>query len=481
MEFTEFQFLPPVLGKTNYTDSAACFLLNTMTNSYEYNTKNKPWVNSIQIVDADAPWPPRWYAATPPVFYWHYEANNALEQRQFNFMIDAKTEAGYLSFFKLVSLLHDTGYIKLDVQGYMLLNEKMEPVDTVGTTTKHAHPYWHDFRINSKGERLMDIQVNTALDLRKTTHNPADSAIGSCIDVIQVLDSNNKIVFNWVTTDNLDPNVFQYEASLKTKPFARNKNSKEDLINWSHLTTAIWDYDDNILYALRFIGIGKINRQTGKLMWHIDYNDLPVISGNDTIRWHFPHDYKLLYDNGNSAVYSLYSLGDETFPQPCAVIFEQDKKTSQIKLIKYFYPKKNYRAIGQGSFQYLPGGEYVLSYGFYPYDSTDEGNFTDAFEYGKNDLLFNVYQMPRFIQTYRVLKLENWPRPPRPSIEYKNGKLFAVGSPTNYRWYKLEGEKFTEPRRAGEGNSITPEWGATYCVEAPYGMGYSVSRVFTVR
>jgi Tfp pilus assembly major pilin PilA len=473
----DLEYLPPVLNKKSYNDGSLSFLLNTMTNNYEDKYKGKPFLNSVQIVDADQPWPPRWYCATPVYTYYDYKKDSAISQWQFNFMIDAKIDAGYFSFFKLISLLNDNGYIKKDVQGYIMLDKSMNPVDTVVSSTPNTYPYWHDFRINEKGERLMDIKVNKLLDLRQATGNPGDSAIGSSIDVIQILDSNNQVTFSWVSTDELDPNVFQFKESLKAKSFAATKDDGE-FINWSHLTSAIWDYDGNILFSLRFIGIGKIDRANGHVIWKVDYKDLPIIQGNDTIMWEFPHDFEMISHNDTSALYSLYSLGSNEYPHARAILFEINKKTNAIKLVKYIFPTKDYQGEGQGSFDFFNDNEYLFCHGFYKYND-EVGDFVDAAEYTKKNAVQTVLQLPKNIQAYQVHKLENWPRPPRPEIILKKGRLEVKGEDKEWTWYELSGKDLTEIIPLGTCKSIVAGKRKTYCAAGRYGIGFVVSKPFS--
>lgn len=478
LQSQDLEYLPPVLNKKQTKDNSVSFLLNTMTNSFEGIHTDIPYVNSVQIVDANQSWPPRWYSATPVYKSEEFHKDSALNQRQFNFIIDAKVEGGYLSFFKLVSLCNDDGYIKKDVQGYIMLNKSMEPVDTVGTSIRNTGPYWHDFRINEKGERLIDLKLNQKLDLRKATGNPEDSAYLSSVDEIQILNKENKIVFTWVSTEKLDPNVFQFKESITARSFAPNKDA-EDLIDWSHLTSAIWDYDGNILYSLRFIGIGKIDRTDGHVIWKIDFKDLPMISGKDTLMWAFPHDLELIAQSDTSATYSLYSLGLNEQPSR-GVVFEVNKKTNKAKLLKYVFPKKVFHGQGQGSFDYLGKKEHLFSYGVYSHSPADSANACiDEAEYIKGDTIAALIQVPQNVLIYKIHKIDNWPLPVRPEITLHNGLMEAKGSSQNWTWYELSGKDFTKIKQVGTGQTFKPEARKTYCVAGKLGIGYVVSNMFT--
>ena len=162
------------------------------------------------------------------------------------------------------------------------------------------------------------------------------------------------------------------------------------------------------------------------------------------------------------------------------VLFEQNKKTLKLELLRYQIPKKKYTANGQGNFDYnLKNGNYVIGYGY-----LDEENrnidFSDKFEYGRKDSTYGIYQLPINIFCYKAHRLENFPKPPRPVITVKEYQLQAEGNMTDWTWYRLSGNNNTTVEEAGKGKNFKGKLGATYCVAGKYGVGYSVSKPFTV-
>ena len=474
-----FPYLPAVFVKEENYDTTTSLILTTADVArFDDKTEDKPYVNSIQIIDADQPWPPRWYAATPVYTDEMYQANNKQNQYRFDFMIDAKVDAGYFSFYKIISK-QNKGVGQLDAPefaGYIMLNEKMEPVDTVKSNTKRSNMYFHDLRINQQGERMVDLKKGTYLDLRDYTDNPKDSSVHCNVDYIQILDSNDKTVFNWNPLQHLNPDLFQYKETVKKKAFAA---THADMIEWTRLTSAFWDYDGNILYAMKQIGIGKISRQYGHVLWQLNHSDMPLALGKDTLEWYSPHDFNMLSHDASTATYSLYSNGAEGAKPAGGVVFQRHKKTGQFKLLKYIWPKTVYLAYGQGNLDYHPNGDYAIGYGFFEKsDTSSMRNYRSVLEYKLVNGPQGVYQLPQWIYTYKARILRNWPRPPRPVIIKKGELLEAVGDMQDFTWYKLSGERLTTVQKAGTGKTLKPEKGATYCVEAKYGIGFSVSRAY---
>ena len=475
------EYVPPVIPLKPVTDTALSFVVTTASDARDRGVQEKkPYMNTVQIVDADQPWPPRWYAATPLYTDSMFEKDNRENMYRFNYIIDAKVEGKYFSFYKILSR-QSKGVGQLiapQFAGYIMLNEKMEPVDTALSTAKRRNLYYHDFRINANGERLVDLRKDTYLDLRDYTDQDKDSVVHCNIDYIQILDSNNAIIFSWNPIEHIPADLFRFKETLKDRAFgARNSG----LIEWTRLTSAVWDYDGNILYAMKKIGIGKISRADGHLMWHIDFKDIPMGKGKDALQWYHPHDFNFLYETDSSVVYSLYSNGIESGTLACGVIFEQNKKTQQFKLLKYIMPYRKYVANGQGNVDYRKDGSYVIGYGSFEEPDSAKSDFWSTFEYGKDDEVYGVYQFPRWNQCYKAHKLENWPRTPRPLIVKSRDLLEATGPMTDWTWYRLEGADQTTVTQVGVGSVFKPVKGATYCVQGKYGMGFSVSRPFKVK
>jgi len=475
-------YLPPVLNGTVNKDTSSSLILTTLDMCrFDPKPEIKPFVNSLQIVDADCSWPPRWYTTTPLYTDKMFAADAQMNQCRYEFLLDAKVAGGYYSFFKIVSVAKkgESVVAKASLTGYILLNDKMEAVDTVDSRDTKNGVYWRDFRMNAQNEKILAIKADTFINFAGITGDPADSAVHSEVDIITIKDKDNKLVFSWNPLQHLNPEVFQFKENLKGRTLASNG---DELVRWSHLTSALWDYDGNILYSMRYIGLGKISRKDGHIMWHIDNKDLPVVSGADSINWSSPHDFNLIANNDTSAMYSLFSCGDSPDQVARGVVFEMNKITGKIRLVKYIYPQKKYQAKGQGSCDYnWVDGSYVLDYGNFEESDSDSHYYRDFMEYGKSDNVLGTYQLPKWIHASKSHKLNKSTCPPRPVIEQKGNQLEANGDMHDWVWYKLDGPDNTTITKAGTGKIIRPVSGGTYCVEGRYGIGNSVSKAFTYR
>jgi hypothetical protein len=478
-------YLAPVIGKTPNNDTATCLILTTNFDSRRYSPyQNRPYVKSVQIIDAAQPWPPRWYTATP--VYTDDEVRKDTSEgyyRQDN-VADAKVVQGFISFFKLLSrppIIQDS-VDQLDLDGFMLLNDKMECVDTVKGNTAFRNLYLHDFSMNLKGEKLLSQRKDSYLDLRDYTGRQADYCRHCEIDVIEVLNAGDSVIFSWNPLDHIAPQLFRFKEHLGNTALASN----DELINWTRLTSTQWDYDDNILYSMENLGIGKLSYPDGHVIWQVNYNQMPMITGHDTVQWYCQHDFKYLYETDSTAVYSLYSNGlkashgDSMLVEPCGLLFELNKKTFKIKALRYQHPKSRFITKGQGGYDYESNGDYVLSYGFLKVTDRDTAAFSSAFEYGHLDSAYCIYQLPKGVICYRAHRLENFKIPPRPVITVKGDELQVKGDMKEYTWYKLSGPNNTLVEKVGSGSSIKYGTGGVFCVEGKYGIGYAVSTAFSI-
>ncbi len=318
-------FLPAVTSDS-HKNSDISFILSTGDDSRAIGMKEEvPYLNSIQIVDAHQSWPPRWYTTCPLYTDEMFNADNKADVWNFSYLFDVKIEAGQFAFYKILSKQRKGvgQLIKPDLAGYILLNEKMEAIDTIKSNIAHRNLYYHDFRENRNKERIVDLRKDTYLDLRDYTDEQKDSAIHCNIDVIQILDSNNNVKFTWNPIYHINPELFEFKKVIREKGYAAGNS---DLIEWTRLTSATWDYDGNILYSMKNIGIGKISRTSGEVMWQINHNQIPFVSGKEKLEWYNQHDFNYLYDTDSSAFYSLYSNGEENIATAKGIVFERNKK-----------------------------------------------------------------------------------------------------------------------------------------------------------
>lgn len=477
-------YLAPVINRSLNTDTGKSIILTTGDGARFRGISEKiPYTSSVQVIDVDQPWPPRWYTTTPVYTDEMYKMDTSNGRYHLYMLMDVRIVGGYFSFYKILSNpgINDGPLMNCEFAGYLLLNNKMEAVDTVKSSDAIRNLYFHDLSINSKGEKLVNLRKDTYLDLRDYSNDYRDTAVHCNVDYLQILDPvSDTITFNWNPLDHIHGNLFQFKEILKERAWGTGKAS---VIEWTRLTSAQFDYDGNIIYDMKKIGLGKISREHGGVMWQITYRDIPMVAGTDTIRWYNPHDFNFLWEDDTSATYSVFSNGTKLSERghqelACGVVFQMHKTTRAIKLIKVLWPRKKYVGDGQGNISYSKSGDYVMGYGNFDQGTVPNDGFEPNLEYGQDSVVKGIYEFPKYNRTYKAHLLGNFPRPPRPGIIIKGDKLLAVGDFTDWVWYELSGDFYSEVKVIGKGPTVNYEKGKNYCVEGKYGIGYSVSKRF---
>ena len=450
------EHVPPVLlGKTNHPiDTGVSFVL----------TPN----NIIEIIDADQPWPPRWFVDGGQDLT--KEQKDAGTIRKSNYR-DARFQNGYFTYCQLRAFK----FMDLEeVQSaYIICNSKMETIDTVIGVDLPLNP--HDFKINWRGERLYAAMLDTVLDISKMSGNPADTAMKAMVDVLEVLDSNDNLLFRWNPVSALGVEALYYPYGGLV-----SRLSKPGFLDWSHCNGVDWDFDGNILFCFRHIGVGKVSRKDGAVMWQVDRKNMPYMVGNDSLSFYLQHGFQKVSDNPLYNTYSLYSNGD-SLHQPCyGLQFNVSKNDYHISGVPKKWPLQPVALAIEGNYDINVNGEYLMDYGIYAYvaDSADNSGYKPFFEYGiKSGQVFAQYKIPIDYSSYKVTQLEGC-KPPRPKIGRKGAELKASGVMRQWVWYQLSGTDDTKAEKVGAGACYKPTRTGLYCVAGKYGIGWTVSKPF---
>ena len=457
--------VPPVL-KDVYTmqDSTLSFVFTALDFHQQEIKRPQKYANCIQIFDADVSWPPRWYYALP-----FTNADSANNKPVIDAVGDARFQRGRFTFSRVKKELGKNKGSTGGVAGYIICNQKMEALDTATSIPVNTIDP-HDFRINEKGERLLMTNIDTVLDISKASGNPADSAVKSSVSIIEVMDSTNKLMFRWNSAAVLGANTMYY-PEIGTRTYF-----KQNHLDWSHATAALWDIDGDILYSLRYVGVGKISHRDGHVIWRVDRRDMPLVTGTDTFEFYSQHDLEAISDTGEYSYYSLFSDGKLPDRIASGVTFRVNKLSHEIKPVNKFLPDEPVFSGGAGNYEVYENGGYLLSYGQYPLkDSTEKYHFFMEFRDGHGRIR-TKYQLPALLFTYKVHKVTN-ERPPRPVITESKSTLQAVGDMNNWVWYRLSGPNNTLTEKVSEGETFTPKEYGWYCVAGKYGIGWSVSKL----
>ena len=464
------EHLPPVLKDiANLNETITSFVETSLDFRPQELKKPQQYYNCVEIFDADVTWPPRWFYAVPFADI----GNDSVKRKTvMEAAGDARFQNGFFTFSRVKKTAgRDKGASTLsDFSGYIICNKKMEPVDTVKSGFNETLDL-HDFRINERGERMIMANLDTVLDISGASGNPADTAVAASVALIEIMDSTNKIIFRWNSAAELGAGSLYY-PEVNTRTYF-----KQNHMDWSHGTSALWDRDGNILYSLRFVGIGKISRLDGHVIWRFDRKNMPIVSGADTLEFYAQHDFEAISDTGDFSYYSLFSDGKRPDGPASAITFKVNKLSHDFKLISKRTPDVQMISGGAGNYEHYEDGISIMNYGQYPLKDSSERFHYFMEVRNRGERLLAQYQLPPLVFAYKVHRITN-ERPPRPVIVGTKKALRASGEMTDWTWYRLSGSNNTTVEKIGEGEDFSPREYGWYCVAGKYGIGWSVSKAY---
>ncbi|HXU26430.1 MAG TPA: aryl-sulfate sulfotransferase [Bacteroidia bacterium] len=252
--------------------------------------------------------------------------------------------------------LHANGlmsYFLFSLGKFIVFDSTFLPIDTVGTVSYTTNE--HEFQILANGHYLMLADENSTQNLSSYHYfnhigNPGSTSATVKSNIIQELDENKNIVFEWHHKDN-----FPFD---ETDPFFLSSPLNVD---WSHSNAIELDQDGNILMSSRhFNEITKINHTTGNIMWHFGgkYNQFTFTT--DTTPFYGQHDIRRL----NNGHISFYDDANHTIYHAArAVEYELDEINMTAKLVWSYKHDSLMYSTSQGSVQILSHNTTLVDYG----------------------------------------------------------------------------------------------------------------------
>ncbi len=235
-----------------------------------------------------------------PVYYQKMPATSFDFQKQIN---------GNLTYFESAS------------GAYYEMNSMYQIVDTLKMVNGYSSDV-HELRILENGHSVMfayDRQV-VRMDTIVTGGNPHAVVTGL---VLQELDENKNLVFQWRSWDHYKITDATYDISLT-----------DSLIDYVHGNAVAIDYDGNFLLSCRHMDeITKINRITGDIIWrwggiNCKNNEFTFI--NDPTGFSHQHCIRRL-PNGNYTIFDNGNLHDPQYSR--AVEYQMDEGNRIVNLV----------------------------------------------------------------------------------------------------------------------------------------------------
>ena len=240
-------------------------------------------------------------------------------------------------------------YIVEDTPFFMVMDSTYAVVDSFRAQNGYFTDE-HDLQLLDNGHALIAAYDYQTVDMSQIIHGGNEDArvIGY---VIQELDSNKNVVFQWRSWDHLEITE------------ATEMGFTGSVIDYVHGNTLELDSDGNILTSFRNMeSLTKINRQTGETIWRLGgvRNQFNIVS--DSIGWSRQHDLRRLA-NGNITIYNNGRLFPYPYNYSSANEYRLDEDNMTCTLVRKFSNDPEVFGPFMGNNQRLPNGNALIGWG----------------------------------------------------------------------------------------------------------------------
>jgi hypothetical protein len=267
-------------------------------------------------------------------------------------------------------------------------------------------------------------------------------------DVIQELDKNKRVIFEWHGKDHFS--LEDVDPEYLTDPVN---------IDWLHFNAVHYDTDGNILLSIKKTNqVVKISRANGNIIWRLGGKKNEFIFTNDSAMFKGQHDIRRL-KNGHITLFDNGCGCSPPHPESAKeyVLDEQNKKAIMVWQYKN-NPK--YHSLGYCNVQRLPDGKTLVNYGRSDHLNVIfnliDKNGKKIFEVSSNDSLRNyrAYFYPEVSAKFTL---------PSIRITYRDSGVYLCAGQQykNQIWSNGQTNSFIQVTKPG-----------VYRLFVPFGPGY---------
>ncbi len=442
--YAQLEYIPSV--EAQITDSpqlGGVFILNTMDFRPAVSLPAL-FPSSLQVIDPQYPWPPLFFANAQPGgtgfvgngMYMDVRFSENLNQLSFFF--GTQSDSGATS----------GKYYFADTSSFVVLDSFVDAAYRIDA---------HDLQLNNAGEKLYMKNFDTIVDISALSGNSADTSFLLTTQRIEIIDSNDVVVFSWNPLDFL-PLSATYEG-FSRQGFVLDFYSGFD---WSHGNSARFAQDGNILYSYRNVGMGKVDRHNGNLLWQFAGKKPDMVPPGNAYPYN-QHDFKEIAPG----IYTVFANGNDT--TPCkAIVYLINEANSSVKVLNNYQPSPPIISRGLGNFDMLENGLCLVNYGIY-------ASFVRQKVFGIHDTttgnLLAEYSLPGLTFSYQVHHVPAW-KPARPSIVNESNMLHVDGAGSGVSWYQLLD---TALIHLSDSSAYAPADSGVFLATVETGFGYLVS------
>jgi hypothetical protein len=240
---------------------------------------------------------------------------------------------------------------------HQLLDENQNPAGTITAGNGYLADC-HEFQRLPNGHVLLIGYYKTPMNLNHLIPGAYPNALVAGA-VIQELDGNQNVVWQWRTWDHFTVNSYYGPYGYATNPIALNP-----VIDGFHLNSVVLDTDGNLLVSNFGMDVWKINRQTGQIMWRLGglANQFSFVGVNpkQALTEFSDHDVTRLA-NGDILVFC--NANQQATYSSAVYEYKLDETNKIATLVWSYKPATNIYSWHYGSAQRLPNGNTFIGWG----------------------------------------------------------------------------------------------------------------------
>lgn len=253
---------------------------------------------------------------------------------------------GSMSDFKM----HPNGLLTFfdrEVRCFYAMNESYAIIDSFRCGNGFVTD-GHDVLLLPNGGALLMAYDDSTINMSTIVPGGHPAARVSGL-IIQELDSNKNVVFEWTSWNHF------------AITDATHENLTASTIDYVHANAFEIDTDGNILLSSRHMDeITKINRANGTIIWRLGGINNQFTFINDSTRFSYQHDVRRL-PNGNITLFDNGNYHSPPFSR--AVEYHLDEQQMTVELVWEYRNNPDIYAFATGNAQRLPNGNTFISWG----------------------------------------------------------------------------------------------------------------------
>jgi len=264
-----------------------------------------------------------------PVYY------KKLESYGFDLKLNSN---GYLSFYSYQPLWK-----------HQLMDSSFNIIDTYQMGNGYVYTDFHDFQILENGHAFVMTYDPQLIDMSQVVPGGNPAAIVSGF-VMQELDSNDNVIFQWRSWDHFEITDVGSEIDLTAEE-----------IDYVHGNTIEVESDTSLLFSSRNMHeITKVHRNTGEIIWRFGGSNNQFELFGDTIWFNRQHDSRRIY-NGHVTAYDNGTKREPFFSSAVEYDLNTDEMTAT--MINRYRRVPDYFGIVMGNSQWTSDETIVVGWG----------------------------------------------------------------------------------------------------------------------